>query len=80
MQHDTPTKLQSRQFSLVITLFGDYYYSGKNLMVRILSIPMSALKYFFNDHARGMKHEDLIRNADIEFLRVRMMKFSANFV
>ncbi|KAL7041376.1 hypothetical protein ACKWTF_000749 [Chironomus riparius] len=73
--HETPTSLQSRQFSLIITLFADYYYSGKNLMVRILSIPMSAIKYFFNDHARALKHEDVIRNADIEFLRFASLFF-----
>ena len=80
MQHDTPTKFQSRQFSLALTLFADFYFSGKNLMVKILTIPVSAIKYFFNDHARAMKHEELIRNADIDFLKVRVMKFYAYFV
>lgn len=58
-----------------MTSFGDFYYSGKSLLIRLLNVPINMLKYTLDPILRGRKAEEIIRNADIDFMKVNKEVF-----
>lgn len=70
-QHASPSKLQSRFFIIAMTSFGDFYYSGKSLLIRLLNVPINMLKYALDPILCGKKAEEIIRHADIDFMKVK---------
>lgn len=53
--------------------FSDFYYSGKSLLVRLINVPLSLIKYTLNPFRCGRKVEEIIRNADIDFMKVKIL-------
>ena len=53
-----------------MTSFGDFYYSGKSLFIRLMNVPINMLKYTMDPILCGKKAEEIIRNADIDFMKV----------
>lgn len=53
-----------------MTSFGDFYYSGKSLFIRLINVPINMLKYTLDPILCGKKAEEIIRNADIDFMKV----------
>ena len=58
-----------------MTSFGDFYYSGKSLFIRLMNVPINMLKYTMDPILCGKKAEEIIRNADIDFMKVNKVYF-----
>lgn len=54
-----------------MTSFADFYYSGKSLFIRLLKVPISMITYALNPIKCGKRAEEIIRNADIDFMKVK---------
>lgn len=51
--------------------FADFYYSGKHLLIRLLRVPIDMLKYAIDSIVCGRRAEEVIRNVDIDFMKVK---------
>lgn len=58
-----------------VLCFADFYYSGKHLLIRLLKVPIDMLKYTINPLICGQRAEEVIRNVDIDFMKVKKKYF-----
>ncbi|KAG5674630.1 hypothetical protein PVAND_004584 [Polypedilum vanderplanki] len=74
--HTSPTRFQSRFLTIAIASFAEFYYSNRNIFVRLLGIPLSFLKFTIWPEECGRRSEQLIRNSDVDFFSFGMQAFT----